>query len=128
MIDEADTRVSAFVARLAARLKDTPGASLSRHHRATFLAVCPLVEGALASGYTMKATWEALRAEGSISMTYETFRSHCRRRGLGRDGRKRARDREPAPAPDVVVRPQAASADRSLGFQHERVPQRNEIY
>ena len=37
-------------------------ASHSGRHRAAFTALRPLIEGALARGYTIKATWAALRA------------------------------------------------------------------
>lgn len=79
----ADGELEAFLKRIGERLADSPGASNSGRHRAAFIALRPLIEGALASGFTMKATWTALREEKKISMSYQTFRVHCWRAGIG---------------------------------------------
>jgi len=120
-------------------LKHQAKASLTSKHRAAFLALRPLVQGALASGYTVKATWATLRADGRISMTYETFRLHCRRAGLGRappeNGRVNHRIQGAEGAlsasggpPRAIDPPQKRSYERPPGFHHERVPRKNEIY
>jgi Family of unknown function (DUF5338) len=133
----SEKEAEAFVERLLSRLKDDPRAPLSGRYRAAFLAVQPLVEAALERGCTMKATWEGLRTEQRISMTYETFREHCRRlRGAERVTAPQA---EPAPAarpraqgPAAVSKdqtaPESSDAGRARGFQHERVPRKDEIY
>lgn len=79
----AERELAAFLKRIGERLADSPGGSHSGRHRAAFIALRPLVEGALASGFTMKATWAALREEKKISMSYQTFRMHCWRAGIG---------------------------------------------
>lgn len=76
-----DKKVVAFLERMAKRLSES-GASHSGRHRATFTALRPLIEHALAQGYTMKATWAALREEKELAMSYETFRMHCWRAGI----------------------------------------------
>jgi Family of unknown function (DUF5338) len=78
--------IEAFLGHMAERASQN-GASHSGMHRVAFTAVQPLVEGVLARGYTMKATWDALREQKKLSMSYETFRAHCRRAGIGRPGR-----------------------------------------
>jgi Family of unknown function (DUF5338) len=145
MTGDPNRDVRAFVDRMAKRLKDNPKAPLRGRHRAAFIAVRPLVEGGLTCGYTMKATWEALREEGKLSMTYETFRAHCRQVGLGRltttppsvgpgtgvDAPlpRQAREREPARSAATSSAPPATqSRDQPRGFRHERVPQKKEIY
>ena len=74
--------VAAFLERMGKRTSES-GTSHRGMHRIAFTAVQPLIEVVLARGYTMKATWEALREEKKLSMSYETFRMHCRRAGIG---------------------------------------------
>jgi hypothetical protein len=118
----------AFVERVAKR------ASPRGSHRAVFVAVHPLVEHALAAGHTMKATWDALRAEGKVTMTYETFRAHCRQAGLGRAAVRPSGDRERAERPSTMAsEPQLALAqerpdEQPRGFQHSRLPRKERIY
>ena len=78
-----DKEVAAFLERIGKRLSESPGASRSGKHRVAFTALRPLIDGALASGYTMKATWAALREEKRLAMSYQTFRVLCRRAGIG---------------------------------------------
>ena len=121
-----ENELAAFVERVARR-------ALKGSHRAVFVGVRPLIESALAAGHSMKATWQVLHAEGKLTMTYETFRAHCRKAGLGqahRPGGARARtDRQrivgsaPPQAP-----PQERAGDGPSGFRHSRVPQREKIY
>ena len=126
-----DNELAAFVERVAKR------ASLKGSHRAVFVGVRPLIERALAAGHSMKATWEVLHAEGKLTMTYETFRAHCRKAGLGQaaqwpggaQARARADDgqRIVASAPPQTP-PQERADDGPRGFQHSRVPQKKKIY
>jgi hypothetical protein len=100
--------VAAFLERMGKRTSES-GASHSGMHRVAFTAVQPLVEGVLARGYTMKATWDALREEKKLSMSYETFRTHCRRAGIGiRSG--------------AISPPEEAHRGR-----HGRVPRRGDV-
>jgi hypothetical protein len=78
-----DKEVAAFLERMGKQLSDGPGASRSGKHRVAFTALRPLIDGALARGYTMKTTWAALREDKRLSMSYQTFRLHCRRAGIG---------------------------------------------
>jgi hypothetical protein len=120
---------TAFVERVAKR------ASVRASHRAAFVGVRPLVERSLGAGHSMKATWEVLHAEGTVTMTYETFRAHCRQAGLGRaapqasSGRTATTERHPP----LASRPQPIPAQErpgegSRGFQHNRVPRKDRIY
>jgi hypothetical protein len=139
MSRDVDTEVAVFIARVGEHLKHQAKASLTSKHRAAFLALRPLVQAALASGYTMKSTWATLHADGKISMTYETFRLHCRRAGLGRGLReiKRAHRRDqreeralsgkggPPRESDPL---QERSHEGTPAFHHERIPRKNQIY
>lgn len=82
-MDTQEKKLGAFLERLAKRLSDSPGASHSGKHRVAFTALRPLIDAALGRGYTMKIIWETLREEERLSMSYETFRLHCRRAGIG---------------------------------------------
>lgn len=116
----------AFVERVAGR------ASSRNSYRAAFLALRPLIEGAIVAGYSMKTTWETLRAEGKLTMTYETFRVHCRKAGLGHATQEPARVRPATDKqPRTAVKPTAAEKRpdaQSSAFQHNAVPQKSEIY
>src|SRR4029078_11846192 len=78
-----EKEVAAFLERVGNRLENSTGASRSGRHRAAFIALRPLIEGALAGGYTMKDVWSTLRDEKKLSMSYQPFRMHCRRAALG---------------------------------------------
>jgi hypothetical protein len=139
MSRDVDTEVAAFIARVVEHLKHQAKASLTSKHRAAFLALRPLVQGALASDLTMKAIWATLRADGRISMTYETFRLHCRRAGLGRtpreiervhqrnQGGERALSTQGGP-PRGSEALQERSYESPPGFRHERIPRKKQIY
>jgi hypothetical protein len=105
-----EREVAAFLQRIDKWLADSPGGAHRGRHRAAFIALRPLIEGALASGFTMKATWAALREEKKISMSYQTFRMHCWRAGIG--GRSGA------------VSP---SEETPQVFRHGRAPRRGDI-
>lgn len=124
MATEKETR--AFVERVARRT------SQRNSYRATFVALRPLIEGALAAGYSMKTTWETLRGEGKLTMTYETFRVHCRKAGLSGAAPEPMRARvvaeklpsATATSPSAVQRPDG----RTPAFRHNAAPQKDEIY
>ena len=123
-----EKELAAFVERVAKR------ASLKGNHRAVFVGVRPLIEGALAAGHSMKATWEVLHADGKVTMTYETFRAHCRQAGLGRapvqpvGGRARAEGQSFVTSGPQMTPAQERPGDRPRGFQHSRLPQKERIY
>ena len=123
-----ENELAAFVERVARR------ASLKDSHRAVFVGVRPLIESALAAGHSMKATWEVLHAEGKLTMTYETFRAHCRKAALGHAPHRPGGDRARAEGQRIVgsappqAPPQERAGDGPSGFRHSRVPQREKIY
>lgn len=120
-----EKELAAFVDRVA-KLRDS--------HRAVFIRVRPLIERSLAAGHSMKATWEVLQAEGKVTMTYETFRAHCRQAGLGRAAVRPSGIRARAEGQSFVTSgPQPTPAqerpgDPPRGFQHSRVPDKKKIY
>jgi hypothetical protein len=127
--------IDAFLERIGKRLRERPRASHSGKHRAAFTALRPLIEATLAQGYTMMATWEALREENELSMSYETFRTHCQRAGLGQDVPTAAPAMHPLPSPPRPPGAGAAQAGAAAptdpmerGFRHERVPRKKDIY
>lgn len=127
--------IDAFLERIGKRLSERPRASHSGKHRAAFTALRPLIEATLAQGYTMMATWEALRDENELSMSYETFRTHCRRAGIGQDVPVAAPAMHSIPSPPrptgaAAARPGTAAPAEATerGFRHERVPRKKDIY
>jgi hypothetical protein len=139
MADNLSKDQKAFADLLDARAHDGAKAIRGRH-RVAFIAVRPLVEVGLARGHTIKATWEALRDTGRLSMTYESFRMHCRRARLGEDTASvpprpvtHADKARVAPARAAQATPprpaeKPATTDQPRSFQHDRVPQKKEIY
>jgi hypothetical protein len=77
-----EEELDAFLKRIDERLRDSPGASHRGKHRTAFIALRPFIERALAHGHTFRATWAVLREERRLSMSYQTFRLHCRRAGI----------------------------------------------
>jgi hypothetical protein len=104
-----EKELAAFIERIGERVNNSPEGSHRGKHRAAFIALRPLIEGALAHGFTMKTTWAALREEKKVSMSYQTFRMHCWRAGLG------ARS-------DAISRPEEAPRGRD-----GRVPRKGDI-
>ena len=129
---KTNSDTEAFLEYIGKSLSEAPGASHSGKHRAAFTALRSLIEAALAQGYTIRATWSALREKKQLSMSYETFRAHCRRAGIGQ-AQAPAPQLRPEPARSAhpgPVRPAAATPsdvpDRA--FRHERVPRKKDIY
>ena len=126
--------IDAFLERVGKRLSERPRASHSGKHRAAFTTLRPLIEATLAQGYTMMATWEALREENELSMSYETFRTHCRRAGIAQDASRAAPTMHPLRSSPRPVGAEAASSTAApteateRGFRHERVPRKKDIY
>jgi hypothetical protein len=132
---KTDTDSEAFLEYIGKRLSENPRASHSGKHRAAFTALRTLIEAALAQGYTMRATWSALREKKQLSMSYETFRTHCRRAGMRQAVQTaapamRTRSEPPRPASSAAARlGTVGPADPTeRGFRHERVPRKKDIY
>jgi hypothetical protein len=132
---ETEKELSAFLERMDKGLSDSPRASRRGRHRVAFIALRPIIEGALAHGYTMKATWAALRKEKKLSMSYQTFRTYCRRAGIGQHMQAAATDSLLRPEPPRQASGVTARFDISApsdapqrGFRHERVPRKGDIY
>lgn len=123
-----EKELQAFVERVAKQ------ASRGRSHRATFVALRSLIEGALAAGYPMKTTWEALRAEGRLTMSYETFRAHCRKASLSGSARPQGGAAAQAHGQSLARSAPTLAASREpldaqpRTFQHSAVPATKKIY
>jgi hypothetical protein len=83
----------------------------------------------------MRATWSALREKKQLSMSYETFRTHCRRAGMRQAVRTaapamRTRAEPPPPVSSAAARigTVGAADPTERGFRHERVPRKSDIY
>jgi hypothetical protein len=123
-----EKEVAAFVERIGKRVSESPRPRRRERNRAAFIALRQFIVGALASGYTIKTIWATLRDEKKLAMSYQTFRTHCRRAGvvlkseaagpgLSRSGTAPAQGR-PATSADLAPRE----------FRHERVPRKKDIY
>ena len=125
-----EKEVAAFIERIGKRLSESPGASHSGRHRAAFVALRELIVGAIEQGYTMKAVWAALRDEKKLAMSYQTFRMHCRREGIGvgRQAPAPVRPVEPEHVEAAGLAPVHPGGTASRAFRHERVPRKRDIY
>ena len=132
---KTDSDSEAFLEYIGKSLSEAPGASHSGKHRAAFTALRSLIEAALAQGYTMRATWSALREKKQLSMSYETFRTHCRGAGMRQAVQAAMPAMHPRPEParsahPAPVGPAAATPSHvpDRGFRHDRVPRKKDIY
>jgi len=96
--------IDAFLEHISKRFGERPGASHSGKHRAAFTVLRPVIEATLAQGFTMMAAWDTLREGKELSMSYETFRSHCRRAGMGQVVQTAAPATHPRPEPPQRVK------------------------
>ena len=109
-MNKEEKEVAAFLERIDERLGESAGACHRGKHRVAFTALRPYIDAALNRGHTMKATWATLREKKKLSMTYETFRAHCRRAAIGaRSGATNPLD------------------EAARVFRHGRTPRRGDI-
>jgi hypothetical protein len=123
-----DKEVAAFVERVVKRLSDAPHAPQNGRHRAAFVALRPLIAGALASGCTIKAAWATLRDEKKLAMTYQTFRTYCRRAGLASKAEAAGTEPSRSGTNSAQSRPAVPADMAERAFRHERVPRKKDIY
>ena len=132
-VEERVAALRAARARMGKRLNEDSQAPHGGKHRAAFIALRRFIEGALADGYTMKATWTALCDEKKLSMSHQTFRMHCQRAKIGQGAVATAADDRPEPpsaSGAAMLRTGIAGAAGApeRGFRHERMPRRLDIY
>lgn len=120
--------VAAFVERIGQRVGESPRPRRRERNRAAFIALRPFIEGALASGYTVKTIWETLRDERKLAMSYQTFRTHCRRAGVALKSEAAGPEPSRSATPRAQGRPAAPADLAHREFRHERVPRKKDIY
>jgi len=123
-----EKEIAAFVERVVKRLSDAPHAPQNGQHRAAFVALRPLVEGALARGCTMKAAWTTLRDEKKLAMSYQTFRTHCRHAGVASSAKTAGTEPSRSGTNPASSRPAVPADTAQREFRHERVPRKKDIY
>jgi hypothetical protein len=123
-----DKEVAAFVERVAKHLSEAPHAQQNGRHRVAFVALRPLIAGALASGCTMKAAWTTLRNEKKLAMSYQTFRMYCRRAGVASNAETAGTQPSRPGTNPAQSRPAVPADIAQRAFRHERVPRKKDIY
>ena len=123
-----DKEVEAFVERVVKRLSEAPYAPQNGRHRAAFVAMRPFIAGALANGCPIKAAWATLRDEKKLAMSYQTFRTYCRRAGLASNAEAPSTELSRSGINPAQSRPAAPADMAQRGFRHERVPRKKDIY
>ncbi len=108
--------------RVAQFMQDQP-ARRSGKGRVVVLALREEIRKALDDGWSVKAVWQTLRAEGSVQVGYHAFRRHVATLISSEQDRHR-----PVHHATRSVAPPAQTADKPRHFHHERVPNRKEIY
>ena len=81
------------------------------------------IEDLLCNGYTWEVAWLAVRRAAGSTMSYPSFRRHCRALGIER-GQVKTQRRAARPAPTVKTR----LANGLPVFHHSPVPDRRAIY
>jgi hypothetical protein len=123
-----DKEVAAFVERVVKRMSDAPHAPQNGRHRAAFVALRPLIAGALAGGCTIKAAGATLRDEKKLAMSYQTFRMHCRRAGVASSAEALGTELSRSAKTPAQIRPAVPAETAQREFRHERVPRKKDIY
>jgi hypothetical protein len=114
MSESLSKRVAQFVGEQAARRTGKA--------RAVVVALREEIAKARDDGWSVKAIWQTLHADGSIHVGYHAFRRYVA---------ELVPAQSPAPAAATIARPTAREspvAGHSRSFQHERVPQLKDIY
>jgi hypothetical protein len=123
-----EKEVAAFVERIGKRLSETVRPQKRERNRTAFIALRPFIEGALASGYSIKTIWATLRDEQKLAMSYQTFRTYCRRAGVALKAEARGTERPRSGAAPAQTRTSLPADTAHRGFRHERVPRKKDIY
>lgn len=123
-----EKEVAAFVERIGKDVSESPRPRKRERNRAAFITLRPYIEGALANGYAMKTIWGKLRDEKKVAMSYQTFRTHCRRAGVASNVEARRTDLPRSAQTPAQSRPAAPADTAQRGFRHERVPRKKDIY
>ena len=108
--------------RIATFMRKQP-ARKSGKTRASVIALRAEIQKALDDGWSVKAIWQTLHAEGSVEVGYHAFRRHVA--ALVPQQQAGARERQRASIPAA---PQAKPPSRERHFHHDRIPQKKEIY
>jgi hypothetical protein len=101
--------------RIGARAKPQ---KRSRRNRAVFLALRAEIEQAIADGWSKKAVWETLRAEGAIQFGYDAFLAHTRK-SLPKVAVATSR---------VVSRAPSSRPTSPQGFEYSATPNKEELF
>ena len=107
--------------RIAKLMRKHP-ARKSGKARASVIALRAEIQRALNDGWSVKAVWQTLHAEGSVEVGYHAFRRHVS--ALVPQQQAATRERQRA----VTAAPQEKPPSRDRHFHHDRVPQKKEIY
>jgi hypothetical protein len=130
MSESLSARIGRFVQAQPARR--------SGKARAAVLALRDEIQNALADGWSVRAVWQTLHAEGSVQVGYHAFRRYVAELApqAGAPARTRAADAtEAAPPPPRRASAELATTARSSsaneaprGFKHDRRPQLDKLY
>lgn len=123
-----EKEVTAFVERIGKRVSESPRPRRRERNRAAFIALRQFIVGALASGYTIKTIWATLRDEKKLAMSYQTFRTHCRRAGVVLKSDAAGPELSRSGIAPAQSRPAALADLAHREFRHERVPRKKDIY
>lgn len=111
----------ALSARVAEFVQSQPSSRRSGRARAAVIALREEIAQAIADGWAVKAIWQTLRADGSVTVGYEAFWRQVSE--LVR------RQPSASPAPKVpVAEPRAPASPDARRFEHSAAPQKDEIY
>jgi hypothetical protein len=113
MSESLSKRVAEFIGKQPARR--------SGKARAVVLALREDIQNARDDGWSLKDIWRTLHADGSIHVGYHAFRRYVA-------ALVRANNAQRAPAAALPTPRAEQLPQQSRSFQHERVPQKKDIY
>lgn len=118
MSESLSTRIARFV--------QTQPARRSGKGRAAVIALRGEIQDAVSDGWSVRAIWQTLHAEGAVQVGYHAFRRYVAELLPAQD-----RVRAPSAAPALAHRPAAPvtrTDEKPRAFRHERVPRKRDIY
>lgn len=129
-MSESETNVRASLsARVALHVESQPTSRRSGRARAAVVAQRDEIARAVADGWTVKAIWRTLVADGSVAVGYQAFRRQVAELVTNVETRRGAAPVASAVAANAAKEPIPRSvASNQSRFAHSAAPQKDEIY
>jgi len=120
MSESLSTRVARFV--------QTQPARRSGKGRAAVIALRAEIQQAVSDGWSVRAIWQTLHAEGAVQVGYHAFRRYVAELVPQHTAQRGRRPRVAAETSHRPAAPVTRTEDKPRRFQHDPRPQLDKIY